>query len=182
MNIASAFRHKTYRKQQLQTALNFKLWLHRFTYSSLSWTLHRHMIEQAAVVVWYLWALAALHSTTRGRYHTNMDSLWVSSVSWLVHSGISKQADQSGAMCDLRCSRAAVIIYRCGPAALMMGGCWGGSGSKSSYLVPNNQHHLWCCLVSVNRSGFSSSGGWLFWIKLQILLKSQKYWARITKH
>lgn len=31
-----------------------------------------------------------------------------------------QQADQSGATCDLRCSRAAIIIYRCGPAALMM--------------------------------------------------------------
>lgn len=36
-----------------------------------------------------------------------------------------QQAAQSGAVCDLRVSRAAIIIHRCGPAALIMDGAEG---------------------------------------------------------
>lgn len=67
-----------------------------------------------------------------------------------------QQADQSGAVCDLRGSRAAIIIYRCGPAALMMEGCWGGRLWLLIVLSAAKQPTppFWCCLLSVNRSVF----------------------------
>lgn len=74
-----------------------------------------------------------------------------------------QQADQSGAMCELRGSGAAIISSRCGPAALMMEGAEGAPTPNRLIWCQTNQHHLWCCVVSVHRSGFS--GGWLFWIK-----------------
>lgn len=90
-------------------------------------------------------ALAAPHLPTRGRYHTNMEPLCAfrqqtkspdKSAAWAdLFTHKYQQADQSRATCDLRGSSAAIIIYRCGPAALMMEGAEGA-------LTPNR---LICC-------------------------------------
>ncbi len=88
--------------------------------------------------------MAAPYFPTRGRYHTNMEPMWAfcqhsepeKSTAWAdLFAHKYQQADQSGATCDLRGSRTSIIIYRCGPAALMMEGAEGA-------LIPNR---LICC-------------------------------------
>ncbi len=100
-----------------------------FIHSSLSWMQHHHMIRR----LWWQWRFISLSSTTcphqRAVSHKHgapVSSLWADkepdkSAAWAdLFTHKYQRAEQSGAMCDLRGSRAAIIIYRCGPAALKM--------------------------------------------------------------